>query len=384
MREIRVIMNGVTGRMGTNQHLIRSILAIRAQGGVASKSGEMIVPVPILVGRNEGKLQRLAERLAGEHGAIEYTTDLDSALADASNEIYFDSTLTQIRSEGLRKAIAADKAIYCEKPIATDTETALNLARLAREGGVKNGVVQDKLWLPGLRKLKYLVDTGFFGRILSVRGEFGYWVFDGVHQPTQRPSWNYRKEDGGGIMVDMFCHWRYVIDNLFGTIKSLVALGAVHVPRRIDEAGIAYSCTADDAAYGTFELEDGTICQFNSSWAARVRRDDLLTLQVDGTAGSAVAGLRDCVVQHDAETPMPVWNPDIPSPIDFFDGWTTVPTRTPMDNAFKVQWELFLKHVVDDESFPWDLMEGAKGVQLAELGLKSWKERRWLEVPGLA
>ncbi|MCG8477666.1 MAG: Gfo/Idh/MocA family oxidoreductase, partial [Spirochaetales bacterium] len=240
MREIRIIMNGVTGRMGTNQHLVRSILAIRAQGGVAMRSGETIVPVPILVGRNEGKLRRLAEGLADEHGAIEYTTDLDGALADASNEIYFDSTLTQVRSEGLKKAIAAEKAIYCEKPIATDTATALELARLAGDGGVKNGVVQDKLWLPGLRKLKYLIDTGFFGRILSVRGEFGYWVFDGVHQPTQRPSWNYRKEDGGGIMVDMFCHWRYVIDNLFGDIKSLSALGAVHVPQRIDEGGKTY------------------------------------------------------------------------------------------------------------------------------------------------
>ena len=248
---------------------------------------------------------------------------------------------------------------------------------------MKNGVVQDKLWLPGLQKLRYLIDTGFFGRILSVRGEFGYWVFDGVHQPTQRPSWNYRVEDGGGIMVDMFCHWRYVIDNLFGEIKALSAIGAIHIPERVDESGARYACTADDAAYGTFELANGVVCHFNSSWATRVRRDDLLTVQVDGTAGSAVAGLRDCVVQHDAQTPKPVWNPDIESPINFFEGWSRVPTRDPADNAFKVQWERFLRHVVADEPFPWDLMEGAKGVQLAELGLQSWKERRWVEVPTL-
>ena len=383
MREIRIVMNGVTGRMGTNQHLIRSILAIRAQGGVVSGTGDTIMPIPVLTGRNERKLAALAERLAPEHGPIEYTTDLERALADDANEIYFDSSLTQLRAAALRKAIAAGKAIYCEKPISTDTQTALALAREARTAKVKNGVVQDKLWLPGIRKLKYLIDSGFFGRILSVRGEFGYWVFDGVYQPTQRPSWNYRKEDGGGIMIDMFCHWRYVIDNLFGEIKALNALGAVHVPTRIDENGDTYTCTADDAAYGTFELANGVICQLNSSWAVRVRRDDLLTLQVDGTNGTAVAGLRDCVVQHDAETPKPVWNPDIPSPIDFYAGWTPMPTRDPMDNAFKIQWELFLKHVVDDEPFPWGLIEGAKGVQLAELGLQSWQERRWLEVPPL-
>lgn len=379
MKKIGVIMNGVTGRMGTNQHLVRSILGIREQGGVQLSSGERVMPEPLLVGRNETKLSQLADR----YGVPAYTTDLDAALSDDKLEIYFDATLTRIRTGGVSKAIDAGKAVYCEKPTATTTEDAMELYRRADNAGVKNGVVQDKLWLPGLRKLKYLIDTGFFGRILSVRGEFGYWVFDGVHQPTQRPSWNYKKEEGGGIMVDMFCHWRYVIDNLFGAVSSVSAIGATHIPERVDEQGTKYRCTADDAAYGYFMLENGVICNFNSSWAVRVRRDDLLTLQVDGTEGTAVAGLRDCVVQPDATTPKPVWNPDIDSPIDYYDGWTPVPSRDPFDNAFKAQWELFIRHVVEDTPFPWNLLEGAKGVQLADLGLRSWRERRWIDVPPL-
>jgi predicted dehydrogenase len=376
---VRILMNGVTGRMGTNQHLVRSILAIRKQGGVRLRNGNVLVPEPILVGRNEGKLKALAT----QYEVKEYTTDLDTALSDPRNEIYFDAQVTELRYPSVMKAIQAGKAIYCEKPTATNTREAMELYRAAEQKGVKHGVVQDKLWLPGLLKLKYLIDTGFFGRILSVRGEFGYWVFDGFHQPAQRPSWNYRKEDGGGIMIDMFCHWRYVIDNLFGEIKSLVALGATHIPRRVDENGKEYACTADDSAYGIFELKNGIVCQFNSSWDVRVRRDDLLVLQVDGTKGTAVAGLRECWIQDEAMTPKPVWNPDIDSPIDYYENWAKIPTRDPYDNAFKVQWERFLRHYAQNDPFPWNLKEGAKGVQLAELGMESWRTRRWVDVTDL-
>jgi len=375
--KVGIIMNGVTGRMGTNQHLLRSIKAIIDQGGVRLSDSERILPDPILVGRSEAKLAALAARA----GISRYTTDLDAALADAGNQIYFDATLTGQRPHGVRKAIAARKHIYCEKPTATTSAEALALAQEVEAAGLKNGVVQDKLWLPGLLKLKYLIDTGFFGKILSVRGEFGYWVFTGEHEALQRPSWNYRKEDDGGIIVDMLCHWQYVIQNLFGEIESLSCLGATHIPQRWDEAGKPYNCTADDAAYATFQLANGTICHFNSSWCVRVDRDDLLTLQVDGTHGSAVAGLRDCKAQPLAATPRAVWNPDIDSPIDYKAGWSRVPTNAVYDNAFKVQWELFLRHVVKDEPFRWSLREGAKGVQLAELGLQSWAERRWVDVP---
>ena len=377
--KVGVILNGVTGRMGRNQHLARSIIAIIKQGGLRISDDEVIMPDPVLMGRNENKLKALAV----EYGLDRYTTDLDSCLADPYNQIYFDTQLTNLRVEAVRQAISARKVIYCEKPSAETLSGALTLYREAKEAGLKNGVVQDKLFLPGLLKLKYLIDTGFFGRILSVRGEFGYWVFDGKDQPMQRPSWNYKKEEGGGLILDMFAHWRYVIDNLFGPIKALSCIGATHIDQRVDERGQLYSCTADDAAYATFELESGVICHFNSSWAVRVRRDDLLILQVDGTRGSAVAGLRECVVQHDAFTPKPVWNPDIESPIDYYADWRRVPPNQVYDNAFKIQWELFLKHVVTGSPFRWSLLEGAKGVQLAELAMQAWRERRWVDVPPL-
>ncbi len=379
--KVGIIMNGVTGRMGTNQHLLRSIKAIIDQGGIKLSDSESIMPDPILVGRSAPKLAELARRAGLPESRV--STDLDAVLADKYNQIYFDSTLTGQRPNGVRKAIAAGKHIYCEKPTATTSKEALALFKEVSSAGLKNGVVQDKLWLPGLVKLKYLIDTGFFGKILSVRGEFGYWVFTGEYEKLQRPSWNYRKQDDGGIIVDMVCHWQYVIQNLFGDIKSLSCLGATHVPARWDEAGKKYECTADDSAYATFELTNGVICHFNSSWTVRVDRDDLLTLQVDGTHGSAVAGLRDCKAQALAATPRCVWNPDIDSPIKYKDGWVRVPDQGVCDNAFKVQWELFLRHVVKGDAFPWTLQEGAKGVQLAELALQSSAERRWVDVPAL-
>lgn len=379
-REIGVVMNGVTGRMGLNQHLRRSIAAIRAQGGVALPDGSVAVPRVLLVGRNEAKLQAIS----AEHENCPWTTDLDTALADSNYSIYFDAQTTDRRVEAVKKAISAGKHIYCEKPIATTLDAACELYRLAKQAGVKHGVVQDKLWLPGIRKLQSLGTQGFFGRTLSVRGEFGYWVFEGHSVPAQRPSWNYRKEDGGSIILDMLCHWRYLLDNVFGEVQAVSCLGATHIPKRWDEAGREYTCTADDSAYATFQLAGGIVAHFNSSWAVRVRRDDLLTLQVDGDAGSAVAGLRHCWIQPYGATPKPVWNPDIENPFDFFAQWQKLPEQQTFDNAFKVQWELFLKHVVCGGPFPWDLLAGAKGVQLAEKGLESWQKRCWVDVPALS
>src|SRR5258708_1261610 len=379
-KRIGVIMHGVTGRMGMNQHLIRSVLEIRKQGGVTLKDGTRLMPDPLLVGRNAQKL----ESLAREHGLTRWTTDLEKALKNPQDEIFFDAASTKLRPRLIKRAIAAGKHIYCEKPVATNLTEALEIYRAAKKARVRHGVVQDKLWLPGLLKLQALRDQGFFGKLLSVKGEFGYWVFEGgKRQAPQRPSWNYRKQDGGGMILDMLCHWRYVLDNLFGEVRAVSCLGATHIPFRHDEGGRKYKATADDAAYATFELEKGVVAHFNSSWATRVRRDDLLTLHVDGTDGSAVAGLRRCLTQSWKDTPRPVWTPDLPQPIDFFAGWREVPDAGAYGNAFKYQWELFLKHVAGEGSFRWNLLEGAKGVQLAELGLKSWRKRRWFEVPEL-
>ncbi|MEN3306376.1 MAG: hypothetical protein V7603_2578 [Micromonosporaceae bacterium] len=376
-RSIGVVVNGVTGRMGYQQHLVRSLLAIREQGGVPAADGSRIWPEPVLVGRSA---ERLAE-IAGRHGLTDFTTDLDAALARPDVEIYFDALVTREREKAVRRAIDAGKHVYTEKPLAQDSEAALDLCRTAEAAGVRHGVVADKLFLPGLRKLKRLVDSGFFGRVLSVRGEFGYWVFEGDWQSAQRPSWNYRLADGGGITLDMFPHWHYLLEQIFGPVRAVTAHVATHLPNRVDERGEPYQATADDAAYAIVELAGGIVVQINSSWTVRVRRGELLEFQVDGTEGSAVAGLRECVVQHRAATPRAVWNPDLPDPQDYPAQWQRVPDNDSFDNAFKAQWEAYLRHVVDGAPFPWNFQAAARGVRLAELALRSAREGCRVEVP---
>ena len=378
-QRIGIIMHGVTGRMGYNQHLVRSVKAIMEDGGILLSNGDRLLPDPILVGRNAKKV----EALALEQGIARWSDNIAECLANKDDTVFFDAGTTQMRAELLSQAIQAGKHIYCEKPSADTLENALTIARLAQAKQVKNGVVQDKLFLPGLLKLKSLIDSGFFGQILSIRGEFGYWVFEGDWRKAQRPSWNYRKQDGGGIILDMLCHWRYVLDNLFGSVQAVSCLGARHIPDRWDEQGQHYHADADDAAYATFQLAGGIVAQINSSWCTRVKRDELVTFHVDGTHGSAVAGLTSCVTQHRVNTPKPVWNPDVPNPIDFQACWEAVPDVEVFGNGFRVQWEMFLRHVAEDAPWKYDLMAGARGVQLAELGMQSWVERRWLDVPDL-
>ena len=379
VRRVGVILNGVTGRMGTNQHLMQSMVAIMNQGGLELGQNEFIMPDPILVGRDPAKLKDRSKM----SGVKKWTTEVDEALDDPQNIIYFDSQTTIRRVDAVRKAVRAGKHVYCEKPTASSAEEAYELYKMARDANVKHGVVQDKLWLPGIQKLKALIDDGVLGEVLAIRGEFGYWVFEGDRVAPQRPSWNYRKEDGGGIILDMFPHWCYLLENLFGKVLSVSCTATTHVKKRWDEEGNPYDCTAEDAAYATFRLESGIIAHFNSSWATRVRRDDLLTVQVDGTEGSAVAGLHSCFHQSYGETPKPVWDPEKRSPINFLDGWIPVSGKGKYENPFKAEWELFLKHVVRDEPFSMNFLEGAKGVLLAETGVESWKSESWVDVPEL-
>jgi len=376
-RNIGIVIDGVTGRLGATQHL-RSLMAIRSEGGLVLANGDCLMPEPVLLGRNPGKLATLA----AANGDLKWGTDRDACLADPGIAVYFDANATGGRSARAGEALEADKHVYLEKPIAETLEDALDVARRAERAGLKNGVVQDKLFLPGLRKIRMLRDAGFFGRMFAVRGEFGYWVFEGDWgQPAQRPSWNYKKAEGGGIILDMLCHWRYVFDNLFGKVQSVSCLGATHIPKRVDENGKTYNADTDDAAYATFKLENDVVAHMNSSWCVRVRRDDLVTFQVDGTHGSAVAGLTKCWTQHRVNTPRPVWNPDVPQTMNFQAQWEEVPENIVYENGFKLQWEDFIRHVVADAPWHHGLIEGVKGVQLAELGLQSWKERRWLDVP---
>jgi predicted dehydrogenase len=380
MKEVGIIMNGVTGRMGTNQHLIRSIKSIQDDGGVKLDSGEYAYPVPHLVGRDERKLRRLAD----EYDVDEWTADPDlETCLDGPEAIYFDSQITPRRPDALLKAIEAGKDVYCEKPLATSLERAYEVTRAAEAMDVKHGIVQDKLWLPGLQKLDRLIEQGFFGDILSVRVEFGYWVFPGHIESGQRPSWNYRAEEGGGIIDDMFSHWSYVLEHLFGSVESIYCLGKTHINERVDESGEVYKATADDAAYAILELENDVVAQINSSWTVRVNRDDLLEITVDGTDGSAVAGLRDCKVQGRATTPKPVWDPDSPKTHDFHEDWSPVPDNGTFENAFKQQWKLFIRHVLQDDPFPWNFEEGRNGLQLTEAAHRSWDRGERMEVDDL-
>jgi predicted dehydrogenase len=366
-REVGLILNGVTGRMGYRQHFLRSILPLRDQGGLELPDGSRLTIRPLLVGRNEAKLAELAER----HGVPDYTTDLAGALADPRWEVYGDFLATRARAAALRQAIAAGKAIYTEKPTAATLDDALDLARLAAERGVLNGVVHDKLYLPGLRKLRRLVDGGFFGRVLSVHIEFGYWVFEGDWQAAQRPSWNYRADEGGGMVSDMFPHWSYLIENLFGRVESVYAQTVTHIPTRWDEAGAPYTATAEDAAYSVLEVAGGVIVTIDSSWATRVHRDELVEFHVDGTEGSAVVGLFGGRVQHRSVTPKPVWNPDERDDHDYLAEWSEVPDNEDFGNAFRRQWEDFLTAYVLGRPYPFDLAAGARGVQLAQAALES-------------
>ncbi len=376
-KKIQVIVEGATGRLGNNQHL-RALLNIRKEGGLLLKNGDRLVPEPVLLGRNADKLQALAS----QHN-IAWSTDREAFLADKVNEIYFDASVTAGRYERAASALRAGKHVYLEKPIAETFEQALDLACMAEKLELKNGTVQDKLFLPSLLKLRKLRESGYFGEILQAKIDFGWWVFDGMIHPAQRSSWNYRKRDGGGLVLDMFPHWRYIVDTLLGDIKSVSCRTKTATPKRLDEQGRPYDVDVEDVVLATFELANGALVEVNASWASRIKRDDILTIQVDGTQGSALAGLYRCYIQPMAATPKPVWSIDTPTTENFDAQWLEVPDVALYNNSYRAGWELFLKHVVEDGAFPSPLRAGAKGIQLVDACYRSNAERKWIDLPDL-
>ncbi len=384
VRDIGIILNGATGGICSFQHLANSLAPIRAEGGLRI-GDETFMPKLLLVGRN---VRRLSE-IARANGVDAWSTDLDSALIDPDYQIFFDAAATHMRADVLHQALAAGKHIYAEKPVAMSVEDGLALLREAESRGLKHGVVEDKLHLPGLLKLKRLVDSGFFGRIVGFKLEFGWWVFDGIAAPAQRPSWNYMRAAGGGLVSDMYPHWRYVIEGLLGPIGQVVCATSTAQGERADESGAGFRVDVEDCATTLLRMESGLVGTILSSWATRVRREDLLTLQIDGTDGSAVAGLRRCHTQPAAETPTILGfrmgrDADTMSVgTDYYAGWQEVTDATPYKNPYRYGWECFIAHVVADAPFHSPLSAGIRDVQLTEACLDSAASGTWIDMPSL-
>ena len=378
-RRLGIIMHGATSRIGTTQHLLNSLVPIIAEGGLPLANGDRLMPDPVIVSRSAEKAQALAERF----GLARWSTDLDACLADPVNELFFECAYGGGRVELAKRAIAAGKHIYLEKPVAETLAEVLDLRETAERAGVKHAVMQDKIHLPGLVKLKTLIDIGFFGRIHGMRLEFGWWVFDGEVIPAQRTSWNYKKAMGGGLVLDMFPHWRYVIEHLFGRPTSVTARINTAQPKRWDEQHRPYDVDVEDEVRAIVEFENGIVGEVFSSWATRIRRDDMLVVSVDGTQGSAHATLHDCFTQTLGTTPKPVFPVQAPQAMDFFGQWQKAPELTPFKNSYRMAWEAFLRHVAEEAPNGASLLQAARGLQLIEACYESHRSRRWVEMPAL-
>jgi predicted dehydrogenase len=375
-----IIVNGATGRIGATQHLANALAPIRAEGGLPV-GGDRIVPRLLLVGRDRERLAGIAE----SYGIGDWSTDLDAALARPDFTVFFDAAATHQRVAALGKAIAAGKHIYSEKPVAPSLAEGHALLEAAQARGLKAGAVEDKLNLPGLQKMLRLAQSGFFGRVTGFKLDFGWWVFDGTERPSQRPSWNYRKSGGGGLTHDMMPHWRYVIEGILGPIARVVAATKTAIPERVDEEGRRYAVDVDDTSVTLAELASGAVGTIICSWATRVRRDDLLTLQIDGTGGSALAGLHRCWVQSAAATStVRRFNPDTDIGADYRSDWTEVADATAYTNPYRVGWENFLRHVVADAPLLCDFAAGLRDVQLAEACYRSVAQRTWVSIDDIA
>ncbi len=373
-----IVLNGASGGIANRQHLERALIPMIREGGLPV-GGRRIVPKLLLVGRDEGRLKAVADRF----GLDAWTTDLSAAIADPAYPVVFDAGVTGARAGLLRSAIEAGKHVYAEKPVVTDVAVGRELLALAEAKGVKHGVVEDKLFLPGLEKLKLARAQGLIGRVLQFRLDFGYWIFTGHDVPTQRPSWNYRRGEGGGLLLDMYPHWRYVVEGVLGPIDSVVSTAWTAIPERIDEAGKPYAVDTDDSNATLVRLKSGAVGVITSSWATRVKRDDLVTFQVDGTEGSAVAGLHRCRVQPLAATPKARFDPNVDHGQDYDRDWMDMPELSPVRNGYRAGWEAFIRHVVAGEPMAADLAAGIRDVALAVACETSVAEGRWVAMDSL-
>ncbi len=378
-QRLGIIMHGATSRIGTTQHLMNSLVPIIAEGGLPLANGDRLMPDPILLGRTPEKMAALAARF----GIKRWSTDIDACLADKNDALFFECAYGGNRVELARRAIAAGKHIYLEKPVAESMAEVLALRETAEAAGVSHAVMQDKIHLPGLAKLKTLLDMGYFGKIHGMRLEFGWWVFDGEHIPAQRTSWNYKKALGGGLVLDMFPHWRYVIEHLFGRPTAVTARINTAQPKRWDEQHQPYDVDVEDEVRAIVEFENGVVGEVFSSWATRIRRDDMLVVSVDGDKASAHATLHDCFVQTIGTTPKPVFPVQAPQTADFFSQWQKAPELMPFKNSYRQAWELFLRHLAEGTPNTASLLQAARGLQLIEACYESHRGRRWVEMPAL-
>jgi predicted dehydrogenase len=375
-RCIGIILNGATSGIVHRQHLVHVLEPILREGGLPLSDGSRVVPDILMVGRDETKLQQVGEKF----GLKNWTTDLDAAIANPDYTIFFDASVTAGREDRLKKAISAGKHIYTEKPIANSLEEARAVLKAAEDAGVCHGVMCDKIFLPGLLKLKRLLDSDFFGRVVSAKLEFGWWIFDGHGETGQRPSWNYRKKDGGGLVLDMFPHWSYILNHLFGGVENIYCQIATEIPERVDEDGNVYAVDVEDTANGLLTLSGGVPAQLLTSWATRVRRDDVLSIQVDGTEGSAFATAHGCWTQSLEDTPLPRLDTVNGQTMNLFETWDEAPDAEPFQHSFRYGWELYLRHVMEDGPFPFGLEQGVKAIQLVDAAYRSAEERRAIDI----
>ena len=380
-RELGIILHGATGGICSFQHLRNSLVPIIGEGGLEVGGGR-ILPKLLLVGRNE---ERLA-KLAAEQGGLPWTTNLESALENPAYPVFFDAAATHLRVDVLKRAIAAGKHIYTEKPVAPSVQEGMQLLRATQAKGLKHGAVEDKLFLPGFLKLRRVVESGFLGRVIGFQINFGWWVFDGIEAESQRPSWNYRKAGGGGLISDMHPHWRYIVEGTLGPIARVAALSWTGQTERADEAGDRFHVDVEDNAHTLLELESGARGAILSSWSTRVRREDLVTFLVDGTEGSAMAGLRRCWKQAAGDTPLVrgfLMGRDADTmdvSVDYRENWREEPDVEPYKNPYRYGWERFIHHVAGDEPFYADLSAGIRDVRLAEACLQSAQEGGWVDM----